>query len=355
MSQLTTHIYRDEISAGVYFLAGDIGGTNSNFGVISFEGEQPILLLSIHARSQEVASYVELVQHVCDFLWQNYSVRIQHACFGIAGIVQDHCRCVEPTNLDIKLDAQQITQETPIEELVIMNDFVAVATGIDHISQEDIISVLSGDGVPQANKAAIGAGTGLGKVSMVWHRPAGRYIPVASEGGHSDFAPCDIFDFAFAEYIRTQYNKAHPASWEDVLAGKGIRHIYQFLREQKAYPQTEVSREIASAEYTPDKISEYAKQDAAAQDTFELYARWTGRCAKNFVLETLAFNGVYIAGGIAAKNTSVFRSNAFQEAFYNSDVHIGFLRKTPVYVIADYNVSLYGAAAYYQLYKNNVV
>lgn len=355
MSHVEQHVYVDQIPEGEYVLAGDIGGTNSNFGVITFEDGAPKLLLSLHAKSQEVAAYGDVVQDVCDVLSEQYNIRVRRACFGIAGIVQKHYRCVEPTNLDVTLDAKQITDATPLEELVVINDFVAVAMGIDHIADEDRVQVLSGDGEPQANKAAIGAGTGLGKVGMVWHTPAQQYIPVASEGGHSDFSPQDMLGFAFAEYLKAQIGKSAPVSWEDVLSGSGIRHIYQFLQQQNAYPQTDVSREIASSDFDPDKISQYADRDPCAKETFTRYAQWTGRCAKNFALEMLAFNGMYIAGGIAAKNLSVFRSRAFRDAFYNNDVHIAFLRRTPVYVIADYNVSLYGAAAYYQLHKNNIV
>ena len=347
--------YVDTITPGEYFLAGDIGGTNSSFGVISYHDNTFEILLVVRAASQEVTDYAMLLSDIIEHLLQVYEITIRSACFGIAGIIQNHCRCVEPTNLQVKLDGNHLVQKTQLQELELINDFVAVATGIDYLDEDDVICVIEGSGMPKGNKASLGAGTGLGKVGMLWHEPAQQYLPIASEGGHSDFVVLSDFDTDFCMFLHKEIGIPTPISWEDVLSGDGIRYIYQFLGKHGNYPETQVSKEIASNNFNPDKISQYAQQDERAQKTFELYARWTGRCAKNWALDTLAFNGMYIAGGIAAKNISVFQTNEFRDAFYNSAVHTAFLEETPVYIIADYDVSLYGAASYYQLRKRGIV
>jgi len=353
--QIEERVHVDTIPPGEYLLVGDIGGTNSNFGVVRRDDLPSKLMISLRAHSQSVRRYDELIQQICDYLWQHYNISIRSACCGIAGVVQKHCRCVEPTNLDVTIDAEQITAATSLDELVIMNDFVAVATGVDHVADDAVVCVREGDPLPGGNKAALGAGTGLGMVGMLWHDPVQQHIPVASEGGHADFSPRNEFELSLAAYIQTQQQKNTPASWEDILNGQAIRHIYQFLGVYASYPETDISREIASSDYAPDKISVYADKDARARDTFELYARWSGRCAKNWVLQMLAFDGIYIAGGIAAQNMSVFHHEEFHTAFCDSDIHHEFLKKTPVYVIADYDVSLYGAAAYYRMRKQEIV
>jgi len=355
MAEITTEMHHDTIQPGEYLLVGDIGGTNANFAVVTFVDSVPQLLVTLNAQSQQVEQYHTLIQAVCDRLESEHQIQVRSACFGIAGIVQDHCQCVEPTNLEVKFDAREITEQTQLQELIVINDFEAVATGVDHVADQDLICVKDGSGLSKANKAAFGAGTGLGKVGMVWHRPAQQYLPVASEGGHSDFAVYDALDIALTAYIQQEKGNEAPVSWEDVLSGRGIRRIYQFLGTQKAYPETEVSREIASADFNPDKISQYADQDARARETFTLYAQWSGRCARNWALDMCAFNGLYIAGGIAAKNLAVFHDDAFTKTFCANDVHTEFLQQTPVYVVADYYVTLYGAAAYYQLYADGIL
>lgn len=86
--------------------------------------------------------------------------------------------------------------------------------------------------------------------------------------------------------------------------------------------------------------------DALCKDAFLYYAQFYARCAKNFTLDVLALNGIYIAGGIAAKNISIFQHPVFMEEFVKCGRHSQLLKNVPVYVIANYNVNLYGAAVY---------
>jgi len=341
-----------DVPAGVYLLVGDIGGTNANFAIVEASQAEIRLLLSFHAPSQDIHAYHTFIRDLCQEVKQQYDVRVAYASLAVAGVIQNHCQCVDPTNLSVTIDAHQIAASASLERVVLLNDFEAVATGIDHVRSEDRVCVLEGDGLEHANKAALGAGTGLGKVGMVWRSSIQRYVPIASEGGHADFPAYDAYERACTEYIEKAEGKDAPASWEDVLSASGLRYMYQFLGTQHIYPHTAVHQEIVSDDYNPDKISQYAQDDLQAQDTFDLYARFYGRCAKNWVLDMAAFNGVYIAGGIAARNVSLFQHSAFASAFYHSQVHHELLRQAPVYVVTDYDVSLYGAAAYYHMWND---
>ena len=57
----------------------------------------------------------------------------------------------------------------------------------------------------------------------------------------------------------------------------------------------------------------------------------------------LALNGIYIAGGIAAKNLAVFKDQVFMDEFLACNRQIDLLKNIPIKIILDYNVSLYGA------------
>jgi glucokinase len=209
---------------------------------------------------------------------------------------------------------------------------------------------------PRAHQASIGAGTGLGKVALLWNSYFKRYLPFASEGGHADCAAQSPFEMELFEFIKQEKNHNCPVSWEDVLSGVGIQRIYRFLGLQKKYPLTSVSQEIAEQDFHPDKISRYNKQnDPHCQDTFKLYTQLYARCAKNFVLDTLALNGMYIAGGIAAKNVSIFFDPLFIQEFQKCGKYSELLKNVPLHIIADYNVSLYGAWGFMQLHNAGIL
>ena len=69
----------------------------------------------------------------------------------------------------------------------------------------------------------------------------------------------------------------------------------------------------------------------------------------------MATGGVYIAGGIASKNKEIFSSKEFIGEFENAYRRSDVLVNTPIFVIENYDVSLYGAcfAAMCHLLQNN--
>ena len=86
-----------------------------------------------------------------------------------------------------------------------------------------------------------------------------------------------------------------------------------------------------------------------------MYARFYARCARSFVLDVLALNGIYIAGGIASKNIELFLNPIFLQEFMQCGRQEELLRDVPIFVVADYNVSLFGAAAFMSLYDQGII
>lgn len=336
-------MYVDEIERGSpFFLAVDVGGTNSNFGIFSLRPDKPVLVLSLHYKSKDIEDFTAFIKSVIDYIWDHYAIELKRGCIGSAGIVFPHRVTSLPTNLAIEINTHEIVKATSLEHLFLINDFEAVALGIELMDPKSVIQINEGIHRFHANKAFLGAGTGLGKSLMVWNSDNERYFPVASEGGHADFAAYEGVELAFVEYLKATYNIC-PASWEAVLSGQGIKKIYHFLGVQKKYPVTDITREIELHDFEPDRISLYAEKDPRCRDVFELYVRFYARCTKNFALEGLALNGVYIAGGIAAKNSALFTSPLFMEEFIRCGKQSKHVATIPVSIIIDYNVSLYGA------------
>ncbi len=325
-------------------LAADIGGTNSNFGFFVIHNNSFTLLFSLHAKSQEIKSFVELVQQVLAYVQQRYRIAVTHACFAAAGVVsrnRDYCK---PTNLNFAIDAKDILSHTTLHCAVIVNDFEVIGHGIGVIDPKSLVHVSNGYPEHYANRAILGAGTGLGKCSLLWSLSTKRYMPLPSEGGHADVAAQHAIDLDLIEYIRTTEQRSCNISWEDVLSGNGIKRLYQFFKKRNHADKT--NEELEKNGLHPDKIFKSRTLDTHAFNTYKLYQKIYARCAKSFALDTLALGGLYIAGGIAANNLELFKDADFMHEFINCGKQQELLKRIPIYVITDYNVSLYGAATY---------
>jgi glucokinase len=333
----------------ICFLVGDIGGTNSNFGIVEPHNDTFTLLLSLHFKSSEIKNFPDLIADIISYLNDKYSLTITKACLGAAGIISELRDWAKPTNLHFEIDAKKIKEKTGLATVVLINDFEAVGFGIEKLAKKDLVHLNNGAPRAYANKAILGAGTGLGKGIMAWDEPRHTYIPVPSEGGHADFAVQSQQELDFINFIKTSEHIPCNISWENILSGRGIQRIYSFLGSVGSYQSTQYTQEIEKNGLHPDMIFGYRMHDERCKDTFELFAGWYGRCAKNFTLDVLALGGMYIAGGIASKNLDLFKVPHFMGEFVNCGKQMQRLKDVPVYVISDYNVSLYGAAQYLML------
>lgn len=338
-------------NAGSFMLAADIGGTNSNFGVFILTQEKPILLVSLHYKSQKVTDFSQLFKQVRDSVIERYAINLKQACIAAAGVIRPTRFIVKPTNLSIVLDVRDIEKVSGLSFVFLINDFEAVALGHNLINKSDIISIRTGTTIVHGTKAFLGAGTGLGKSMFVWSTHDRQFVPVASEGGHADVVVYTAQEARLVSFIQNENKLKCPISWEDVLSGNGIQRIYRFLGSEKEYPSSDISAEIAASDVSPDRISYYAQHDERCKDTFNLYAIFYARCARNFVLESLSLGGIYIAGGIAAKNIALFSSGVFLQELTTCGKHSKLVAQVPFYIIADYNVSLYGAVVAAQYHR----
>lgn len=346
MYSFEEHIYVNEVPRNqLVVLGADIGGTNSNFGIFTADGDT--LLLSLHAKSQLVTNFTDLVSDVIAYCQQTYALRITHACFAAAGVVSADRMYCKPTNLPLALDVHDIIQRTPLECGFLVNDFAVIGYGLSRIDQKNLVQVKSGDPMAKEMRIIVGAGTGLGKSILWWNNQVNRYVPVESEGGHADFAAQSEEEFKLVRFIQNREERSCAISWEDVLSGNGIQRIYRYFRETNNTVPADT--ELEHNGLHPDTIFKSRTRDDHAWHTYQYYARFYARCAKNFALDALARGGVYIAGGIAAKNLELFEQDEFLQEFVNCGKLEALLKKMPIYVITDYNVSLYGAAEYLKL------
>lgn len=338
-------IYSDlPVNKRPVYLVSDIGGTNVNFAFFLVDGGVPTMLRSVHYKSSEITDFTAVVQDVLVHSQKELGTTITTACFAAAGVISEGRDFSKPTNATFVIDIPHIIEKTSLRCVTLANDFEVIGYGLDLIDTSLVIPVHRGAQQKKGNKAILGAGTGLGKCILVWDKDRNYHIPVASEGGHADFAPHNELELALVNFIKETEKFTCPVSWEDVLSGNGIQRIYRFFKKRN---HTKVAHTTISDKGPhPDEIFNSRTLDDHSARTFELYAAIYGRCAKNFALDALALGGVYIAGGIAAKNIPLFQQACFLQEFVACGKQRDILMTMPLYVISDYNVSLYGAFEY---------
>src|SRR5207248_7127819 len=178
--------------------------------------------------------------------------------------------------------------------------------------------------------AILGAGTGLGEAALIHDGAKWNVIP--SEGGHADFAPQDEEQ---ANLFAQLHGKLGHVSWERVLSGMGLVNIHNFLAGvDRAYDE-KIPMEIAALANSGD---------ATATRTFEIFVDIYGAEAGNMALRLLARGGVFLAGGVAAKNMRHFVDGRFKTAFLRKGRFQNILAAIPVNLITNPKVGLLGAA-----------
>ena len=331
-----------------FVLGVDIGGTNTNIAIAGVANDKPTLIFSLNFKTNEIQSFLSAVQEALNYAKNQYDIEIHHACIGAAGVVSSSGDFADLTNIELSVDANKIMGDTSLHSVFVINDFQAVGYGInllDNSKSEDVFIAKKGNNEDvscKKTRAIIGAGTGLGKSMLVYDAHMNAYIPLASEGGHSDFPAQNNFELKLCDFLKKVRNFNEPVCYEELLSGRGVEGIYMFLKSQDG-DESDVSRSIEDSDNKPELIFKNKNNDSVCRETFRLFSMVYGRCAKNFVLDTMATGGLYIAGGIASKNKDIFTSDVFLNEFSNAYKRKDVLDQTSINVIMNYDVSLYGA------------
>lgn len=331
-----------------FVLGSDVGGTNTNTCIAGIKDKKVELLFSLHFKTKDLESIEPAIKKTIQYAKENYDIKTDFACIAAAGFVKEN-KFVKLTNASWDINIDEIKKNTNLRDVFIINDFQAIGYAInvlDHKDEKQIFTIRQKDKSEKeifSTKAVIGAGTGLGKSILIYDKNFASYIPIPSEGGHSDFPIKNDFEKKIAEYIRKERGIEESLTYEELVSGRGLEGIYEYLRKIEKYKPTRYTEEIDNSDDKPPLISKYKDKDETCRETFKLFVVFYARCAKNLVLETLSTDGLYIGGGIVSKNKDFFTKDIFIEEFESAYRRSDVLKETPIYIIMNYDVSLYGA------------
>ena len=323
-----------------YYLMADIGGTKSVLAII--DDKYHIKFKKIYP-SQEIRNLAETInQFLREPECRQYTVKV--ASLAIAGPINNERTFAQPTHTEWSVDANNIIQHTPLRKVLLINDFEATGFSIDQLKPEQYTELTDFGRNTKGTIAIIGAGTGLGVGILSYDGK--RHTPIASEGGHVSLPirADDAIDIKLESFLKKKglYKDA-----EDVISGRGIANIYNFLSTQNIRYNKKSHGIIskASIDEKPALITKYALEDKdiLCIRTLEIFIKYYARTASNLALTTLC-SELVIAGGIAPKILPVLQ-DMFIEVFTQPErAHIRkFLEHVTIIVITDTDVNLYGS------------
>src|SRR5262245_24551395 len=229
-------------------LAGDIGGTKTHLALFSVHGDK---LRAQSQRNFPSKRYSGLIPVVQEFL-AGGDHAIDAACFGIAGPVVDGK--VKTPNLPWMVDAAELRRTIKLDSVDLLNDLEAAAYGILTLENDEFFTLNEGVMRQAGNKALLAAGTGLGQAIL--YDDGHHFHPLASEGGHADFAPRNELEI---ELLRHLIERFTHVSYERVLSGPGLLNIYRFLKEGRGLEEPAwLTERLAAADDPSAVISQAA-------------------------------------------------------------------------------------------------
>jgi glucokinase len=317
-----------------HVLAGDIGGTKTILALYALDGAGLKQVRETTYASQEHRGLEKLVE---GFL-SGGREKVHAAAFGIAGPVVG--ARVKTTNLPWLVRAAAIEKATGGARVRLLNDLEATALGGLFAPKSAVHWLVRGTR-RAANVAVIAAGTGLGQAFLYWDGT--RHRPVATEGGHVDFAPRNDRELALFVYLQRKLGRV---SYERVLSGPGLVNIFSFLDEEVGRP---VSAEVRERLRTDDPARVIGESGlggtcVACSEALDVFVSVYGAQAGNLALTVMATGGVLVGGGIAAKLLPRLRGGDFVAAFLDKGRYREFLSAIPIGILLDPKTALHGAA-----------
>ncbi|MFZ0241474.1 MAG: glucokinase [Desulfobacterales bacterium] len=305
-------------------LAADIGGTHSRFGAFRTGPDRKLSLAkSLWLDTTKYDSLKAMLDQLEKEAFGLTTAAADAAVLAVAGPIINQSYS-NPPNIDWDIDLSELARQTGLKKYALINDFVAQAFACRSPVMDAARRVLPGDVDPTAPLAVIGAGTGLGQATLI-PLEKGGYAALASEGGHASFPFESTAEDGYRHYLLEETGEPYVRA-EGVVSGRGLSRLHHFLTGDRLEP----------AEVAP-KLTTDSK-------TLRWMARFFGRLTRNYALQVVAFGGVYISGGVAAKVPQLVTHPEFARSFRQTTVMAHVLDRIPVFLNSDEESGLWGAA-----------
>lgn len=319
-------------------LAGDVGGTKCNLGLFAKDGSSLHPAFQLRLPTRDYAGFEDLIADFLERASGHYnsadSSEIEAAGFGVAGVVVDGS--LHAGNLPWILNGSAIARKLHLSKVVLLNDLTATALSLERLHYSDFAILNEGAAAPKATKAVIAAGTGLGEASLLWDGE--RYRVAPSEGGQADFAARSEFEIQLLNHLNKSLSQV---SCEEIISGRGFRRIHEYLNPSVHHASFDLPDGDPAREITQRGLEQSCP---VCVESLSSWIEAYGAEAGNMALRTVAFGGVYVAGGIAPKILPKLQGGSFVRAFCGKSKFAELLARVPVWVVLNEDAPVWGAA-----------
>jgi glucokinase len=304
-------------------LVGDIGGTNSRFGLV-----EPGSTVVRDIEALKNNNFGALEEAIAHYVTSRGLKNLAAAAIAVAGPTEGEV--VSLTNRDWSFTRETLRQAANARRFHLLNDFEALALSLPHLAGDDIVQI--GGETPQrpAVKIVLGPGTGLGMATLA-PLPQGGWMALPGEVGHITLPVQTQEEFDWRERMS---KPGVPFESEDAITGGGLLLMYRTIAEKPA-------------QQTPEEVLQaaLAGTDAAAVKTLDQFIIWLARIAGDAAMTMQARGGVYLAGGIAPSIVGKLKAGPFRTIFQEKGRLAHVMRPIPVYVVVEKFPAFKGCAA----------
>jgi len=306
-------------------LVGDVGGTNARFALVDPEGR----VRNLHVF--EAKKYASLTDVIAEYLERTTGrKRPPRAVIAVAGPVLDGE--IEFTNLDWQVSEGDLLAAFEFEAVKLINDFAGQALACPLLTPDDLRSIGPKlRGAAEFPMVVLGAGTGFGVAGLA--RGDRGDLALATEGGHSAFAPSDEVEYAAWKRLKAQYGRV---SIERLLSGQGLYDLYLTIAEMRgAQAFLADQRAVMEAGNAGDEL---------AAETLDRFCGIMGSVAGDLALTFGARGGVFVSGGIAPRMAERLASGSFRERFDDKGRLRPYVEQIPTSLVLHPYPAIIGAA-----------
>ncbi len=306
-----------------FSLVGDIGGTNSRFGLVE-EGSMAVQ----HMESLRNDDFPSLEVAIQKYLKNRSVSSLASAAIAVAAPVDGER--ITLTNRDWTFSTESLRAAAQAKRLRLLNDYEALALALPHLQGDDIVQI-GGQTVTQPMlKIVLGPGTGLGMAALAPLKQGG-WMALPCEPGHISLPTETREEFDWREKMRKP-NTVFTS--EDAITGGGLYLMYKTLSPQGKLASPEAVIQAA-----------VARTDGDAKKVLDQFIIWLARIAGDACMTLQARGGVYLAGGIAPSIVGNLKEGHFRAIFEEKGKLAYIMRPIPVYVIVDRFPAFKGCAA----------
>lgn len=327
-----------ETNDNVSLIAADLRDEKTVVGLYIAENREVFLKIEKTYDTKEFSSFSDIVNQ---FISENSLDNISKIAVAVPGPVIGGKSA--PARLPWKLDAEEIKNNTKIEDVFLINDLEASAYGLEHVAEENFVKIHDSGNFAPGNAVLLAPGDGLGEAALFWD---GSFLrPFATEGGHCEFSPRTNDEVEFYSFLQKIYGIV---SWESVLSKGGLFNVYRFLRDVKRQVQPEwLTQEIEAGNFTEAIIrGAIDKRDRICTMTIETFLVFLAREANSLVLKMKATGGLFLSGEIPVMLEQFLNNSKFYKNFIISDKMENILKDIPIYLVKDEKTIINGAAVY---------